>query len=170
MITTKNMIDHRLSEQVQFFLVFIHVIPGAWSISKCCPNSIRISSWLRRNSHCGERRSRRGVLYPYIRSGTISCHVTAFFYIESVPGCIFSTQTRSADISSKINCWEWLVESETKTSAVTWQHANYHSWNSVDVQCFPGFTRIKLSNAAHWYMWNITDILPDESCVDMTKP
>ena len=46
-----------------------------------------------------------------------------FFYIESVPGCIFSTQTRSADISSKINCWEWLVESETKTSAVTSQHA-----------------------------------------------
>ena len=76
------MIDHLLSEQVYFiffFFVFIHVIPGAWPISKCCPNSIRISSWLRRNSHCGERRSHR-VLYPYIRSGTISCHVTAFLY------------------------------------------------------------------------------------------
>ena len=158
-----------LSEQVWFFfffLVFIHVIPWAWSISKCCPNSIRISSWLRRNSHCGERRSHR-VLYPYIRSGTICCHMTAF-YIESVPGCIFSTQTRSADISSKINCWEWLVESKTKTSAVTWQHANYHSWNSVEVQCFQGFRRIKLSIAADWYMWNITDILPDVFCVDMT--
>ena len=59
-ITTKNMIDHMLSEQ-DFFLVFILVIPGAWSVSKCCPNSIRISSWLRRNSHCGERRSHRAL-------------------------------------------------------------------------------------------------------------
>ena len=109
-------------------------------------------------------------LYPH-RDYFLSCD--GFFYIESAPGCIFSTQTRSADISSKINCWEWLVESETKTSAVTWQHANYHSRNSVEVQCFPGFTRIKLSNhanAADWYMWNITDKLPDESCVDMTYP
>ena len=40
----------------------------------------------------------------------------------------------------------------------------------VEVQCFPWFTRIKLSNTADWYMWNITDILPDESCVDMTYP
>ena len=97
--------------------------------------------------------------------------MTAFFYIESAPGCIFSTQTRSADISSKINCWEWLVESETKTSAVTWQHANYHSRNSVEVQCFPGFTRIKRSNhanAADWYMWNITDILETFRNVTLT--
>ena len=36
--------------------------------------------------------------------------------------------------------------------------------------CFPGFTRIKLSNTADWYMWNITDLLPDESCVDLTYP
>ena len=42
--------------------------------------------------------------------------------------------------------------------------------DSVEVQCFKGFTRIKLSNTADWYMWNITDILPDESCVDMTYP
>ena len=84
--------------------------------------------------------------------------MTAFFYIESAPGCIFSTQTRSADISSKINCWEF-VESETKTSAVTWQHANYHSRNSVEVQCFPGFTRIKSCKCCwliyveyHWYI------------------
>ena len=69
-----------------------------------------------------------------------------------------------------MHCKPCYNESETKTSAVTWQHANYHSWNSVEVQCFPGFTRIKLSNTADWYMWNITDILPDESCVDMTYP
>ena len=111
-ITTKNMIDHILSEQDSFFfLVFIHVIPGAWSISKCCPNSIRISSWLRRNSHCGERWSHR-VLYPYIRSGTISCHVTDFFYIESVPGCIFfNTNTeRWHQLQNKLlgmmTCWK----------------------------------------------------------------
>ena len=36
-------------------------IPGAWSISKCCPNSIRIFSWLR-NSHCGERRSHQRLI------------------------------------------------------------------------------------------------------------
>ena len=93
-------------------------------------HSIRISSWLRRNSPALRRKtiSSRLIdlsLYPHL--GTISCHVTAFFYIESAPGCIFSTQTRSADTSYKINCWEWFVESETKTSAVTWQHANYHS-------------------------------------------
>ena len=90
------------------------------------------------------------------------------FYIESVPGCIFSTQTRSADISSKINCWEWLIESETKTSAVTWQHAYYHSWNRCGSSVFPGITRIKLSNhanAADWYMWNITDVHPCEKVI-----
>ena len=95
--------------------------------------------------------------------------MTAFSYWIS-PGLHLLNTNRSADISSKLNCWEWLVESETKTSAVTWQHANYHSWNSVKVQCFPGFTRIKLSNTADWYMWNFTDILPDQSCVDMTYP
>ena len=160
-----------LSEQVYFlffFLVFIHVIPGAWSISKCCPNSIRISSWLRRNSHCGERRSHR-VLYPYIRSGTISCHVTAFLYWKSPRLHLFNTNTeRWHQLQNKLlgmTCWKW----NQNGSRVSWQHANYHSWNSVEVQCFPGFIRIKQSNAAEWYMWNITDILPDESCVDMTS-
>ena len=87
-ITTKNTIDHMLSEQY-FFFFFFHTchIPGAWSISECCPNSIRISSWLRRNFHCGERRSHR-VLYPYIRSGLFPA-MWRLFYIESVPGCIF---------------------------------------------------------------------------------
>ena len=56
------MIDHMLSEQLYlFFIVFIHVIPGTWSISKCCPNSKRISSWLR-NSHCGKRRSHQRLI------------------------------------------------------------------------------------------------------------
>ena len=44
-----------------FFIVFIHVIPRSWSISKCCFNSIRIPSWLR-NSHCGERRSHQRLI------------------------------------------------------------------------------------------------------------
>ena len=91
-ITTKNMIAHMLSEQDYFFIYFFFSfytchIPGAWSISKCCPNSIRISIWLRRNFHCGERRSHR-VLYHYIRSGLFSA-MWRLFYIESVPGCIF---------------------------------------------------------------------------------
>ena len=53
-----------LSEQLYLFffiIVFIHVIPRSWSISKCCPNSIRIPSWLR-NSHCGERRSHQRLI------------------------------------------------------------------------------------------------------------
>ena len=72
-----------------FFFFFFHTchIPGAWSISKCCPNSIRISSWLRRNFHCGERRS-HCVLFPYIRSGLFPA-MWRLFYLESVPGCIF---------------------------------------------------------------------------------
>ena len=116
-ITTKNMIDHMLSEQVYFlfflflffFLVFILVIPGAWSISKCCPNSIIISSWLRRNSHCGERRSHR-VLYPYIRSWTISCHVMAFLYWISPGLHLLNTNTeRWHQLQNKLlgmTCWK----------------------------------------------------------------
>ena len=51
-----------LSEQLYlFFIVFIHIIPRSWSISKCCPNSIRIPSWLR-NSHCWERRSHQRLI------------------------------------------------------------------------------------------------------------
>ena len=107
-ITTKNMIDHMLSEQV-FFLVLIHVIPGAWSISKCCPNSVRISSWLRRNSHCGERWSHR-VLYPYIRSGIIICHVTAFLYWISPRLHLFNTnKERWHQLQNKLlgmTCWK----------------------------------------------------------------
>ena len=112
-ITTENMIDHMLSEQVYFyfffFLVSILVIPGAWSISKCCHNSIRISSWLRRNSHCGERRSHH-VLYSYIRSGTISCHVTAFSYWIS-PGLhlLNTNMERWHQLQNKLlgmTCWK----------------------------------------------------------------
>ena len=160
-----------------FFFFFSFHTCHTWGLIniKMLSHSIRISSWLRRNSPALWRKtiSSRLIdlsLYPH-RDYFLPCD--GFFYIESAPGCIFSTQTRSADISSKINCWEWFVESETKTSAVTWQHANYHSRNSVEVQSFSGFTRIKLSNhanAADWYMWNITDILPNESCVDMTYP
>ena len=70
------------------------------------------------------------------------------------PGCIFSTQTRSADISSKINCWEWLVESETKTSAVTSQHANkqrfltpgHQGWNDLHSLCRIGMEYYLLNN------------------------
>ena len=91
------------------FSVFIHVIPGAWSISKCCPNSIRISSWLRWNSHCGERRS-HCVLYPYIRSGTISCHVTAFLYWISPRLHLLNTNTeRWHQLPNKLlgmTCWK----------------------------------------------------------------
>ena len=101
-ITTKNMIDHMLSEQLIFFIVFIHVIPWTWSISKCCPNSERIPSWLS-NSHCGERRSHQHLMHP-ISAVELFPAIWRLFYIESVPGCIFSTQTRSAGISSKINC------------------------------------------------------------------
>ena len=75
-------------------------------------HSIRISSWLRRNSLALRRKtisSRLIDLSLYsLRVYFLPCD--GFFYIESAPGCIFSTQTRSADISSKINCWEWLVE------------------------------------------------------------
>ena len=74
-------------------------IPGAWPISRCCPNSIRIPSWLR-NSHCGERRSHQRLISAV---GPFPA-MWRLFYIDSVPGWIFSTQTRSAGISSKINC------------------------------------------------------------------
>ena len=84
------------------FIVFIHVIPGTWSISKCCPNSKRIPSWLS-NSHCGERRSHQHLMHP-ISAVELFPAIWRLFYIESVPGCIFSTQTRSTGISSKINC------------------------------------------------------------------
>ena len=148
-----------------FFFFFSFHTCHTWGLIniKMLSHSIRISSWLRRNSPALRRKtiSSRLIdlsLYPH-RDYFLPCD--GLFFIESAPGCIFSTQTRSADTSSKINCWEWFVESETKTPAVTWQHANYHSRNSVEVQSFPGFTRIKLSNhanAADWYMWNITDI------------
>ena len=98
-ITTKSMIDHMLSEKVWFFKVFIHVIPGAWSRSKCCPSSMRIPSWLR-NSHCRERQSHHRLISPYFPP------YDGFFYIESVPGCIFSTQTRALTSAPKINCCE----------------------------------------------------------------
>ena len=45
-----------------FKLLFICLFLSlSWSISKCCPNSIRIPSWLR-NSHCGERRSHQRLI------------------------------------------------------------------------------------------------------------
>ena len=93
-ITTKNMIDHMLSEKVWFFKVFIHVIPGTWSISKCCPNSIRIPSWMR-NSHCGI---------------FISRHMTAFFILNQSQAASF-TQTRALTSAPKIKscemtCWK----------------------------------------------------------------
>ena len=66
---------------------------------------------------------------------------------------------------------EWIVESETKTSVVTWQHANskYCCWKFRVCGGVWELTRIKLSNAGDCYLWNITsDILPDGSCMDMT--
>ena len=140
-------------------------------------HSIRISSWLRRNFPALRRKtiSSRLIdlsLYPH-RDYFLPCD-GFFLYWISPRLHLFNTNTeRWHQLQNKL--LEWFVESETKTSAVTWQHANYHSRNSVEVQSFPGFTRIKLSNhanAADWYrpMWNITDILPDESCVDMTYP
>ena len=85
--------------QNNFIFFFIHVIPRSWSISKCCPNSIRIPSWLR-NSHCGERRSHQRListvgLFPAIWR-------LSLYWIST--RLHFSTQTRSAGISSKINC------------------------------------------------------------------
>ena len=74
-------------------------IPGTWSISKCCPNSKIMSTWLR-NSHCVEKRSHQRLISAV---GPFPA-MWRLFYIESVPGCIFSTQARSADISSKTNC------------------------------------------------------------------
>ena len=64
---------------------------------------------------------------------------------------------------------EWLVESETKTSGVTWQLANstivgssvysVESWDSQGLNCQMQVIAI----------WNITlDILLDESFMDMT--
>ena len=97
-ITTKSMIDHMLSEKVWFVKAFIHVIPGARSISKCCSNSIRIPSLLR-NSHCEERRSHLR-LNPHI-----SRHMTAFLYWISPRLHLFNKNT-SGEISSKINCCE----------------------------------------------------------------
>ena len=110
-----------LSEQLYlFFIVFIHVIPGTWSISKCCPNSIRISSWLR-NSHCGKRRSYQRL----ISAVGLFPAIWRLFYIESLPGCIFSTQTRNAGISSKINCCGMTCWKRNQNVSVTWQHANF---------------------------------------------
>ena len=104
-ITIKNMIAHMLSEQLYLFIclsihfiVFIHVIPGTWSISKYCSNCIRIPSWLRK-SHCGERRSHQRFISAV---GLFPAIWRFFFYFESIPGCIFSTQTCRADNSSKI--------------------------------------------------------------------
>ena len=109
-ITTKNTIDHMLSEQ-DFFFFFFHTchIPGAWSISECCPNSIRISSWLRRNFHCGERRSHR-VLYPYIRSGLIPAMWRLFLYWISPGLHLLNTNTESWHLLQNIllgmTCWK----------------------------------------------------------------
>ena len=138
-------------------------------------HSIRISSWLRRNSPALRRKtiSSRLIdlsLYPH-RDYFLPCD-GFFSYWISPRLHLFNTNTeRWHQLQNKllgITCWK-----RNQKSAVTWQHANYHSRNSVEVQCFPWFTRIKLwnhANAADWYMWNITDILPDESCVDMTYP
>ena len=63
-IATKNMIDHMFSEQVYFFFFFFsfHTC-HTWDLINInmlmLSHSIRISSWLRRNSHCGKRRSHR---------------------------------------------------------------------------------------------------------------
>ena len=74
----------------------------------------------------------------------------------SGPGCNFSTQTRSADISSKINycgmtCWKWNQNASRRLAACQ----SYYCWK-FSVYCGGwGFTRIKLSNA-DCYLWNIT--------------
>ena len=84
-----------LSEQDFFFFFHTCHIPGAWSISKCCPNSIRISSWLRRNFHCGERRSHR-VLYPYIYP-----YISAVDYFLPCDGFFILNQSRVASFKHK---------------------------------------------------------------------
>ena len=96
-----------------FFFFSFHTC-HTWGLIniKMLSHSIRISSWLRRNSPALRRKtiSSRLIdlsLYQH-RDYFLPCD--GFFYIESAPGYIFSTQTRSADISSKINCWEWLVQ------------------------------------------------------------
>ena len=94
-----------------FFFFFFHTchIPGAWSISECCPNSIRISSWLRRNFHCGERRSHR-VLYPYIRSGLFPAMWRLFLYWISPGLHLLNTNTESWHLLQNIllgmTCWK----------------------------------------------------------------
>ena len=104
-----------------FFIVFIHVIPRSWSISKCCPNSIRIPSWLR-NSHCGERRSHQRLISAV---GLFPAIWRLSLYWISTRLHLFNTNTeRWHQLHNKL-LWPWLVESETKTSAVTWQHANF---------------------------------------------
>ena len=103
--------DWSYAFRTRFFFFFFHTchIPGAWSISKCCPNSIRISSWLRRNFHCGERRSHR-VLYPYIRSGLFPAMWRLFLYWISPGLHLLNTNTESWHLLQNIllgmTCWK----------------------------------------------------------------
>ena len=86
-------------------------IPGAWSIPKCCPNSIRISSWLR-NSHYGERRSHQCLIISAV--GPFPA-MWRLFYIESVPGCIFfNTNTeRWHQLQNKL-LWNDMLKAKPK--------------------------------------------------------
>ena len=125
-ITIKNMIAHMLSEQLYlficlsiYFIVFIHVIPGTWSISKYCSNCIRIPSWLRK-SHCGERRSHQRL----ISAGGLFPAIWRFFFtLNQSQAASFQHKHVALTTAPKFIIVEWLVQSETKTSAYTWQHA-----------------------------------------------
>ena len=61
----------------------------------------------------------------------------------SGPGSIFSTQTRGADISSKITCYGMTCWKRNQNVVYT-------------VESKGGFTGMKLSNVGDSYLWNIT--------------
>ena len=105
------MIDHILSEQLYlFFIVFINVIPGTWSISKCCPNSIRIPSWLR-NSHCRERRSHQRLISAV---GLFPAIWRFFLYWISTRLHLFNTNTeRWHQLQNKL-LWNDLLKVKPK--------------------------------------------------------
>ena len=103
-ITTKTRLIICFQNKIFFFFFHTCHIPGAWSISKCCPNSIRISSWLRRRKTIS---SRLISLYP---QWTISCHVTAFLYWISPGLHLLNTNTESWHLLQNIllgmTCWK----------------------------------------------------------------
>ena len=74
------------------------------------------------NSLCGERRSHQRLISTV---GLFPAIWRLFLYWISTRLHLFNTNMKRWHQLKKKTVVEWLVESETKTSAVNWQHANF---------------------------------------------